>query len=85
MFYSASRLKQESAGRNIASLGGIILIPSHPFGFLGLRALLIGGATHTNVIVFGMANLSANPDLPHSSEHANHYTNDEVYYMLCRM
>ena len=29
-FYSASSLKQQSAGRHVASLGHIILIPSQP-------------------------------------------------------
>jgi hypothetical protein len=30
-FYSASSLKQQSAGRHVAPLGQIILIPSRPF------------------------------------------------------
>jgi ankyrin repeat protein len=29
-FYSASSLKQQSADRNVAPLGHIIMIPSHP-------------------------------------------------------
>jgi hypothetical protein len=29
-FYSASSLKQQSAGRHVAPLGNIILIPSQP-------------------------------------------------------
>jgi len=38
--YSASSLKQQSAGRNVAPLGHIILIPSQPvFSYsLNLRA-----------------------------------------------
>jgi hypothetical protein len=31
-FYSASSLKQQSAGRHVAPLGHIILIPSHRCG-----------------------------------------------------
>jgi hypothetical protein len=35
-FYSGSSLKQQSAGRHVAPLGHIILIPSHPVFTLSL-------------------------------------------------
>jgi hypothetical protein len=41
-FYNASSLKQQSAGRHVAPLGHIILIPSQP------------AFTNTNFIVFGL-------------------------------
>ena len=44
-FYSASSLKQKSAGRHVAPLGHIILIPSQP---------ICGEATNSNFIVFGL-------------------------------
>jgi hypothetical protein len=47
-FYSASSLKQQSAGRHVAPLVHIILIPSQPV----LLLFLCGEATNTNFIVF---------------------------------
>jgi hypothetical protein len=43
--YGASSLKQKSAGRHVAPLGHIILIPSQP---------ICGEATNSNFIVFGL-------------------------------
>ena len=47
-FHSASSLKQQSAGRHIAPLGHIILIPSRPVFALSEEA------TNTNFIVVGL-------------------------------
>ena len=49
---SASSLKQQSAGRHVAPLGHIILIPSQPvFALSPECCMLRGEATHTNCIV----------------------------------
>jgi hypothetical protein len=53
--FSASSLKQQSAGRYVAPLGHIILIPSRPvFDLSPDCCMLSGEATNTNVIVFGL-------------------------------
>ena len=62
-FYSASSLKQQSAGRHVAPFGHIIQIPSQP------------EATNTNFIVFGLTRPGLEPTIDHTrGEHANHYT-----------
>jgi hypothetical protein len=48
---SASSLKQQSAGRHVAPLGHIILIPSQPVFALSPECCVHREATHTNVIV----------------------------------
>ena len=54
-FYSASSLKQQSAGRHVAPLGNIIPISTQPvFALSPLCCLLNGEATNTNLIVFGL-------------------------------
>ena len=53
--YSASSLKQQSAGRYVAPLGHIILIPSQPVFDLSTKCCILSGeATNTNFIVFGL-------------------------------
>ena len=49
-------LKQQSAGRHVATLGNIMLIQSRPvFGLAPKCFMLVGGeATNTNIIVFGL-------------------------------
>ena len=52
--FSASLLKQQSAGRHVEPLGHNILIPSQPvFALTPERCVLSGEATNTNVKVFG--------------------------------
>ena len=52
--YSASSLKQQSAGRHVAPLWHIFLIPWQPVFSLSPQSLVfIGEATNTNFIVFG--------------------------------
>jgi len=53
-FYSASSLKQQSAGRHVAPLGHIILIPSQSVFALTPLFLLSGETTNTNFIIFGL-------------------------------
>jgi hypothetical protein len=54
-FYSGSSLKQQSAGRHVALLGHIILIPSQPVFALSPKCCVLSGeATNTNFIVFGL-------------------------------
>jgi hypothetical protein len=54
-FRSASSLKQQYAGRHVAPLGHIILIPSQPvFALFPSCCILSGEATNTNCIVFGL-------------------------------
>jgi hypothetical protein len=57
-FYSASPLKQKSAGRHVAPLGHIILIPTQPvFALTPSSCVISGEATTTNFynsIVFGL-------------------------------
>ena len=48
---SASSLKQQSAGRHVAPLGHIILIPSQPVFALSPECCVLREATHTNGIV----------------------------------
>ena len=54
-FYSAGSLKQKSAGRYVAPLGQISLIPSQPvFALFPECCVLSEEAAHTNCIVFGL-------------------------------
>ena len=79
-FYSASSLKQQPAGRHVAPLRHIIMIPSQPvFALTPQCYVLSGEAANTNCIVFGLTR----PGLElmiycTRGEHANHYTTDEV-------
>ena len=79
-FYSTSSLKQQSAGRSVAPLGYIILIPRSvvPLGYIILIpsqpafvltlywCVFIGEATNTNFIVFGLTDRGSNTNLSHS-------------------
>ena len=78
-FYSACSLKQHSAGRRVASLGNIILIPSRPvFALPSYCCVLSGEASNTNFIVFGLTRLGLEPTIYRTQgEHANHYATDE--------
>ena len=54
-FYIVSSLKQQCAGRQVAPLGQIILIPSQPVIALSTECCVRSGdATNTNYIVFGL-------------------------------
>jgi hypothetical protein len=82
--YSASSLKQQSAGRHVAPLEHIILISSKPV-FAISPCVLSGEATNTNFIVFGLTR----PGLEHTfystrGKHANHYATDAVQMCLCQ-
>ena len=79
-FYSASSLKQQPAGRYVAPLGNIILIPSQPVIVRTPYCYRISSeARHTNFIVFGLNR----PRLEHTLNHTrdeitNHYTINAV-------
>ena len=77
-FYSASSPKQQSAGRQVAPLGHIILIPSQPLFALSPKCAC-GEATNANFIVFGLTGRGLEPTVYHTrGEHANHYSTDAV-------
>ena len=66
-FYSASSLKQQSAGRHVAPFWHIILIPSQPdFALSPLCRVLSGEATNTNFIVWFDPIRALIHDIPHS-------------------
>ena len=76
VFYSASSLKQQSAGRHVAPLEHIILTPRQPVIALSPQCCTLSReATKTNLIVFGSTRTH---DLPHSNRHTNHYATDVV-------
>ena len=77
-FYSASSLKQQSAGRHVAPLGLMILIPSQPVFVLSAKCFMLSGdSTNTNSIVFGLNQSVLERTIYHTrGEHANHYTTD---------
>jgi hypothetical protein len=59
-FYRASSLKQQSADRNVAPLGNVILIPCQAaFAFSPYCCVLSGEATNTKVIVFFFDSIEA--------------------------
>jgi hypothetical protein len=62
-FHSASSLKQQSAGRHVAPLGHIILIPSEPVFALLLNAACLAEKQQLPISVFG---LTRTHDLQHS-------------------
>jgi hypothetical protein len=78
--YSASSLRQQSAGRNVTPFGHIILIPSQPiFALSPLCCVLSGEATNTNVIVLGLTRLGLEPTIYLTrGEDVNHYATDAV-------
>jgi len=54
-FYNASSLRHQSAGRHVAPLGHIFLIPSQPvFALSYLCCVLSRETTNTNFIVVGL-------------------------------
>ena len=79
-FYSASSLKQQSAGRHVAPLRHIILISSQPvFDISPWCCVLSGEATNTNFIVFGLTQPGLEPTIYRTrGEHANHYATNTV-------
>ena len=80
-FYSASSLKQQSAGRHIAPLGHIILISSQPvFAVTPYCCVLSGEATYTNFLVCGLTQPGLEPTIYRTrGEHVNHYATDAVW------
>ena len=66
----------QSAERHVAPLGHIILIPSQPvFALSSNCCILIGEATNTNFIVFGLTRLGREHTIYHTwGENANYYT-----------
>ena len=81
-FYSASSLKQQSAGRHIGPPGHIIiLIPSQPFFALSPWCCVLSGeATNINFIVNGLTRPGLEPTVYHTrGEHTDHYTTHVVY------
>ena len=69
-FYSASSLKQQSAGRHVAPLGHIILILSQP---------VCGEATNSNFIVFGLTRPGLEPTMYCTrGEHIDHYATNAI-------
>ena len=81
-FNSASSLKQQSAGRHVAPLGHIILIPSQIVFALTPSCCLFSGDS-ANYIVFGLIRLGL-ATMTHRTqgEHVSHYTIDAVSTML---
>jgi len=73
-------MKQQSTDRHIATLGYIILIPSHPVFVLSpYYCMPSGEATNTHFIVFGLTKSELEPTIyPTRDEHDNHYTTDVV-------
>ena len=78
-FYSASSLKQQSAGRHVAPLG-THFPDSEPTSICSFSLMLHSGeATNTNYIVFGLTRSGLEPTIYRTQdEHANHYTTDAV-------
>ena len=71
---------QQSAGRHIAPLGHIILIPSQPvFALTPYCCVLNEEAKNTNFIVFGLSQPRLEPTIYRTRcEHANQHTTDAV-------
>ena len=62
-FYGASSLKEQSAGRHVAPLGHIILIPGQPvFALSRSWCVLSREATHANFRIFGLTRPPPWPD-----------------------
>jgi hypothetical protein len=80
VFYSASSLKQPSAGRHVAILGHIILIPSQPVFALSPKCCVLSREeTNTNLKVFGFTRSGLEPTIYRTrGVHANHYATDAV-------
>jgi hypothetical protein len=78
-FYSASSLKQQLAGRHVAPLGHISLIPNQPVFALSPYCWVLRGkaARNTNFIVFGLTTIYRT-----RGEHANHYATVAVQHTL---
>jgi hypothetical protein len=73
-------MKQQSAGRHVAPLGHITLIPNQTVFALSLYCCVLNGeATNTNFKVFGLTRLGLEPTIYRTwDEHTNHYTTDAV-------
>jgi len=64
-FYSTRSLKQQSAGKHVALLGHIILIPSQPVFDLSPKCcVLCGESTNTDFIVWFYPTGARTHDLP---------------------
>ena len=79
-FHCANSLKQQSADRNVAPLGHIILISSQSvFALSSLCYVLNGEATNINLIVSGLTRSGLEPTIYRTQgEHANHHTTDAL-------
>ena len=76
--YSASSLKQQSAGKHVAPLGHIIRIPSQPLLFL-LNAACLTEKQIVPILVFGLTRPRLEPTIYHTrGEHPNHYATNAV-------
>ena len=80
VFYCASSLKQQSAGRHVVPIRHIILILSKPVFALSPKCWVLSGeATNTNFIVFGLTTSGLEPTFYRTQGgSANHYTTDDV-------
>ena len=79
-FYTVNPLKQQSAGRYVASLWPIILIASQPvFAFSPICCVHIREAINNNFIVCGLTRPGLEPIIHCTRhEHADYYTTDAV-------
>jgi hypothetical protein len=75
-------MKQHPAGKHVAPLGRIILIPRQLI-FALTCCVLRGEAANVNLIVFGVAQLGLEHTIYRSrGEHTNHGTTDTVLSIL---
>ena len=82
--YSASSLKQQSAGRHVAPLKHIILIPVNPSLLFFIKSICLAENQKYQLIVFGLTRPCLEPTIyQNQGKHANHITTDVVYIHLC--
>ena len=82
-FDCASALKQHSAGRHVAPLGNIILIPRQPQSLLFLLNAAYSTEKHHNFIVFVLTRPGFEPTIYRAwSEHVNHYATDAIPHLV---
>ena len=79
-FYSASSLKQKSAGTHVVPLGHTILILSQPVFALSPQCCVLSGEGTNANIVFGLTLTGLEPTTYHTrGEHANYFATG--YYL----